>query len=52
VVPIVPPEHPGALWRHWGEPAIHWFHGGHIARFGRAGIVNAVTGHLEAIGIL
>jgi hypothetical protein len=49
---IVPPEHPGALWRHWGEPAIHWFHGGHLARFGRAGIVDAVVRHLERIGIL
>jgi len=49
---IVPPEHPGALWRHWGEPAIHWFHGGHLARFGRAGIIDAVVGHLEGIGVL
>jgi hypothetical protein len=49
---IVPPEHAGALWRHWGEPAIHWFHGGHIARFGRAGIIDAVEDHLERIGIL
>jgi len=49
---IVPPEHPGALWRHWGEPAIHWFHGGHLARFGRAGIIDAVVRHLERIGIL
>jgi hypothetical protein len=49
---IVPPEHPGALWRHWGEPAIHWFHGGHLARFGRSGIIDAVVGHLEGIGVL
>jgi hypothetical protein len=49
---IVPPEHAGALWRHWGEPAIHWFHGGHLARFGRSGIIDAVVRHLEGIGIL
>ena len=49
---IVPPEHPGSLWRHWGEPAIHWFHGGYLARFGRAGIIDAVVRHLERIGIL
>ena len=49
---IVPPEHASALWRHWGEPAIHWFHGSHLARFGRAGIIDAVVRHLEGIGIL
>jgi hypothetical protein len=27
---IVKPEHPRALWRHWGEPEIHWFAGGHV----------------------
>jgi dipeptidyl aminopeptidase/acylaminoacyl peptidase len=49
---IVPPEHPHALWRHWGEPRIHWFSGSHLAPFGRSGIVEAVVAHLEAIGIL
>jgi len=27
---VVKPEHPRALWRHWGEPEIHWFTGGHV----------------------
>jgi pimeloyl-ACP methyl ester carboxylesterase len=27
---VVKPEHPRALWRHWDEPAIHWFSGGHV----------------------
>ena len=27
---VVKPEHPRALWRHWEEPAIHWFNGGHV----------------------
>jgi hypothetical protein len=49
---IVPPEHPHALWRHWGEPAIHWFSGSHLAPFGRAGIVAAGTAHLRRLGIL
>jgi hypothetical protein len=49
---IVPAEHPLALWRHWGEPAIHWFHGSHLAPFGRSGIVSAVAGHLARIGVL
>ena len=43
---IVPPEHPSSLWRHWGEPAIHWFDGSHLAPFGRAGIAAAVRAHL------
>lgn len=49
---IVPPEHPHALWEHWGRPAIHWFSGSHLAPFGRAGIVAAVTEHLRRLGIL
>lgn len=49
---IVPPEHPHALWRHWGEPGIHWFSGGHVSPFGRGGIVAAVLGHLAGLGIV
>jgi len=49
---IVPPEHPHALWRHWGEPAIHWFSGSHLAPFGRRGIVQAVLRHLQSIDVL
>lgn len=48
---IVPPEHPNALWRHWGEPAIHWFSGSHLAPFGRRRVVRAIAQHLEALGI-
>jgi hypothetical protein len=49
---IVPPEHPHALWRHWGEPPIHWFSGSHLAPFGRDGIVTAAADHLGRLGIL
>ena len=49
---IVPPEHPQALWKHWEEPAIHWFGGGHLAPFGRSGIAQAVLGHLRRLDIL
>jgi hypothetical protein len=49
---IVPAEHPYALWRHWGEPAIHWFSGSHLAPFGRQRIFAAVAGHLRGLGIL
>lgn len=49
---IVPPEHPYALWRHWGEPDIHWFSGSHLAPFGRDGIVAAVSDHLAGLDLL
>jgi len=49
---IVPPEHPNALWQHWGQPHIHWFSGSHLAPFGRARILAAATDHLSALGIL
>jgi len=48
---IVPPEHPQALWRHWGEPRIHWFSGGHVTPFGRGGIARAVERHLARLGL-
>lgn len=49
---IVPPSHPAALWTHWGEPAIHWFSGSHLAPFGRSRIVRAISRHLESLGVL
>jgi dienelactone hydrolase len=49
---IVPPEHPYALWRHWGEPRIHWFSGSHLAPFGRARILATAADHLAQLGIL
>ncbi len=49
---IVPPEHPHALWRHWGEPPIHWYSGSHIAPFRRNEILAAGARHLEQLGIL
>lgn len=49
---IVPPAHPAALWSHWGEPAIHWFSGSHLAPFGRGRIVGAIADHLASLSIL
>jgi Alpha/beta hydrolase domain containing 18 len=49
---IVPPEHPHALWLHWGQPAIHWFSGSHLAPFGRDRILAAGLAHLRGLGIL
>ena len=48
---IVPPEHPVALWRHWGRPAIRWYSGGHLAAFGRARVTGAVEAHLIRLGL-
>lgn len=33
---VVHPDQPRALWRHWDEPEIHWFSGGHVL-----GVMNA-----------
>ncbi len=49
---IVPPEHPHALWRHWGEPDIFWFSGSHLAPFRRQRIVEAVVRHLTSLDVL
>jgi esterase/lipase len=49
---IVPPEHPHALWQHWGEPEIFWFSGSHLAPFRRRRIVSAIAKHFENVGVL
>jgi hypothetical protein len=36
---VVRPDQPRALWRHWEEPEIHWFSGGHVL-----GVWNAAVG--------
>jgi pimeloyl-ACP methyl ester carboxylesterase len=46
---ITPPDQAERLWRHWGECAIHWFPGGHLAQVGRADAFRAVRRHLQAI---
>lgn len=48
---IVPPEHAYALWRHWGEPAIHWYSGSHIAPFRRARLIARVAEHLDGLDL-
>lgn len=49
---IVPPEQPHSLWRHWDEPAIHWYSGSHVAPFRRPEILAAGRRHLQSLGIL
>ncbi len=45
---IVPPEHPHALWRHWGEPSILWYSGSHVAPLPRRQIARRIVRHVEA----
>ncbi|HET9074356.1 MAG TPA: hypothetical protein VFN48_07235 [Solirubrobacteraceae bacterium] len=33
---VSPPQQTSALWRHWGEPELHWFPGSHIIHLDRA----------------
>ncbi|MFC3105616.1 alpha/beta hydrolase family protein [Salinisphaera aquimarina] len=28
---MVSPQQPLRLWQHWGEPAMHWYHGSHLS---------------------
>jgi pimeloyl-ACP methyl ester carboxylesterase len=48
---ITPPDHAEALWAHWGEPAIHWFAGGHLAQIGRGDGFRAIRRHLAGCEI-
>jgi hypothetical protein len=49
---IVPPEHPFALWCHWGRPGIHWYSGGHLTPFGRGEMAAAVLRHLAGLDLV
>jgi pimeloyl-ACP methyl ester carboxylesterase len=45
---ITPPDQARALWRHWSEPELHWFPGGHLAQVGRGRAFAEVRRHLRA----
>jgi len=49
---ICPPAHADALWRHWGEPRIHWYPGGHLAQFRRGVALREVRTLLRDTGLL
>ena len=36
-----------ALWHHWDEPEIHWYHGGHVSLFWNPGARSAIDGALQ-----
>jgi predicted alpha/beta hydrolase family esterase len=48
---ITPPDQAERLWKHWGEPAIHWFPGGHLAQVGRADAFRAIRRRLDALAL-
>ena len=49
---IVPPEHPSALWEHWGQPKIHWLRGSHMSPVTSGVLMGVLTEHLETLDIL
>ena len=49
---ITPPDQAETLWKHWGECAIHWYAGGHLAQLGRSDAMRAVWLHLETLGLV
>ena len=40
-----------ALWRHWDEPALHWYHGGHVSLFWAQGVQPAIEAQLRTVGL-
>jgi pimeloyl-ACP methyl ester carboxylesterase len=46
---LVPPEQVTALWRHWGEPDLAWFSGGHATPFGRTDVLTRLDAHLRSV---
>jgi pimeloyl-ACP methyl ester carboxylesterase len=49
---ITPPEQARALWRHWGEPDLHWFPGGHLAQVGRGDGFRALRRKLTELDLI
>ena len=49
---VVKPYQPRALWRHWDEPEIHWFSGGHVLGIWNDSIRDFLTSALDTSGLL
>ncbi len=39
------------LWRHWDEPAMHWYHGGHTSVFWNGGVQDWIESSLVDAGL-
>ena len=48
---ITPPDQAERLRAHWGDCAIHWFPGGHLAQIGRGDAFRAVRAQLAKSGL-
>lgn len=48
---ITPPDQAERLRAHWGDCAIHWFPGGHLAQVGRGDAFRAVRRQLAVAGL-
>lgn len=49
---FVPPSRQTVpLWRHWGEPPVHWYHGGHVSLFWARGVQRAIDDTLRRVGM-
>ena len=44
---ICPPHQADALWKHWDEPSIHWFEGGHLLPLGAGAMRERIDVHLQ-----
>jgi acetyl esterase/lipase len=49
---LVPPDQPRDLWRHWGEPRIEWYQGGHLTFRAHAGVRGFVVTSLRQAGLV
>jgi hypothetical protein len=48
---VVKPYQPRALWRHWNEPEIHWFSGGHVLGIWNESIRDFLVQAIETTGM-
>jgi dienelactone hydrolase len=44
---VVPPGQPTTLWRHWGQPAMFWYKGGHLAEFNKTDVFDVIFKFIE-----
>jgi len=49
---VVRPDQPRALWRHWGEPEIEWFSGGHVLGVFEKSLEPFLEGALRRSGLV
>lgn len=48
---VVRPDQPRALWRHWEQPEIHWFSGGHVLGIRNASVGAFLERALTGVGL-